>query len=246
MHLPDGFLGDGPSFGLIAVAVAALSVAVNRAKKSFFARVKVLQQKFATESNIGSFDVSVQTRLTKYGQSQIAKMAVIGSFVFATQMINLPVLPGVSGHLIGGVLAAAVLGPSLGLIVIASVLIVQSVFFADGGLLALGANIINMGLVGSVFGYWLAFYLRKTFKSKRGFSIAIFMASWCVVVVAALLASIEISLSGTASLKEIIPPMLKSHVLIGLLEAVITTVVLLLLKKQGMKLHFFLKKKDEL
>ncbi len=88
---------------------------------------------------------------------KLALMGILGAFVFAAQMvtIRLPAMPGTSGHMVGAVLLAIILGPHLGAIVISSVVIIQCLIFQDGGLLALGCNIINMALVPSYLGYFL-------------------------------------------------------------------------------------------
>ena len=84
---------------------------------------------------------------------KVPLMGLAGAFVFAAQMVNFPVAGGTSGHLMGGVLAAVLLGPAAGVVVITSVLIVQCLLFADGGIVALGANVFNMGVIGSAGGY---------------------------------------------------------------------------------------------
>ena len=95
-------------------------------------------------------------------------MGMMAAFVFAAQMVNFPVGPGVSGHLLGGVLAAVVLGPWAGAVVIAAVLLVQCFLFGDGGLTALGANFVNMGLIGSVGGYAIYAPIRRAIGGRSG------------------------------------------------------------------------------
>src|SRR5271157_2966654 len=95
-------------------------------------------------------------------------MGLAGAFVFAAQMVNFPVAGGTSGHLIGGVLVAALLGPAAALVVLTTVLIVQCFLFADGGVLALGANIFNMGIVGGVGGYWIYRLVCGALPGTRG------------------------------------------------------------------------------
>ena len=114
-------------------------------------------------------------------------LGLAAAFVFAAQMLNFPVAGGTSGHLIGGVLTAVLLGPSAAVIVLASVLIVQCFLFADGGVTAFGANIFNMGVIGGVVGY--AIYRERVpdvFRGTRGLVMAAAFAAWCSTVLAAI------------------------------------------------------------
>lgn len=157
----------------------------------------------------------------------IPVMGVMAAFIFAAQMFNFPVAGGTSGHLMGGVLAAMVLGPAAGSFVLASVLVVQCLIFQDGGLTALGANIFNLSIVGTLGGYGIFRFLKKYFafgsRSRTQFALA--FASWASVVLASTACAIELALSGTAPLKIVLPAMVGVHILIGIGEAVITVVV---------------------
>ena len=95
----------------------------------------------------GSLAYAVRRTNEELGEKQVPLMGVMGAFIFAAQMLNFPVAGGTSGHLIGGALAAILLGPWAGMLIMASVLIVQALIFQDGGLVALGANVFNMGVV---------------------------------------------------------------------------------------------------
>ena len=95
-------------------------------------------------------------------------MGVLSAFIFAAQMINFPVMGGTSGHLLGGVLAAVLLGPWAGAVVIACVLIFQCLVFQDGGLTALGANILNMALAGTLGGYFMYRVMAKLLGGRKG------------------------------------------------------------------------------
>src|SRR5271165_2759739 len=123
-------------------------------------------------------------------------MGMMSAFIFAAQMVNFPVGPGVSGHLLGSVLAAAMLGPWAGAVVIAAVLIVQCFLFGDGGLTALGANFVNMGLIGSVVGYAIYAPIRRWIGGQRGILIAAMIAAWFTVLLAAGACAAELSASG--------------------------------------------------
>jgi len=154
-------------------------------------------------------------------------MGVTAAFVFAAQMLNFPVAGGTSGHLLGGVLAAVLLGPWAGMLVIASVLIVQCLIFQDGGLLALTANIFNMGLIGAVGGYYLYAWLKSKLNNIVTASAS---AAWASVVIASSACAVELALSGTSPLGIALPAMAGIHVLIGIGEAIITGVVISLVQ----------------
>jgi len=151
-------------------------------------------------------------------------MGVMAAFIFAAQMLNFPVLGGTSGHLIGGVLAAVTLGPFCGAIVLSLVLIVQCLIFQDGGLTALGANIFNMALIGTIGSYYIYVFLKVTLF-KKNMLPAVFIASWLSVVFAALFCAFELAFSGVSPLKIVLPAMVFVHIFIGIGEAFITTLV---------------------
>jgi cobalt/nickel transport system permease protein len=157
-------------------------------------------------------------------------MGVMAAFIFAAQMLQFPVLGGTSGHLLGGVLAAVILGPYAGSVILTLVLTVQCFIFQDGGLTALGANIFNMAVVGTIFGYYLYIVLRKTLTPKK-MLVAIFISSWCSVVIAATFCALELAISGISPLKIVLPAMVFMHVFIGIGEAAITTSIISFLLK---------------
>ena len=110
---------------------------------------------------------------------------LVTAFVFAAQMINFPILPGASGHLLGGALVAILVGPWVGALCIAIVLVVQALLFADGGLTALGTNVFNMALVGVFVGYGVALALRRfARRSRAGLLATVFVASPPLLAVA--------------------------------------------------------------
>lgn len=152
-------------------------------------------------------------------------MGLMSAFIFAAQMVNFPVLGGTSGHLLGGVLAAVLLGPYAAPIVMACVLIVQCLLFQDGGLTALGANMFNMAIVGTIGGYVVLRLVQQVLTGRRGFFIAVFIASWVSILLSATVCALELALSGTVPLKIVLPAMALIHAIIGLGEAVITVMV---------------------
>ncbi len=134
------------------------------------------------------------------GERTTVLMGMVSAFVFAAQMVNFPVGPGISGHLLGGVLAAVILGPWGGAGVIAAVLIVQCLLFADGGLIALGANFVNMGLIGAVGGYAVYAPLRRLIGGRAGIVLGAMAAAWVSVVVSAGTCRLEMAASGRLDL----------------------------------------------
>jgi len=170
--------------------------------------------------------VSLAIRNTRgeFGERQIPLMGVMAAFIFAAQMINFPVAGGTSGHMLGGALAAIVLGPWAGILVMTTVISVQGLVFQDGGLVVMGANIFNMGILTALTGYGL---YRWASGRSRGIRLAVAgVAAWLSVVAAALMTSFELWLSGTSALRIVFPAMLGVHMLIGIGEALITVAAL--------------------
>lgn len=150
---------------------------------------------------------------------------LVTAFVFAVQLINFPILPGASGHLLGGALVAILVGPWVGSLCIAIVLAVQAFLFADGGLTALGTNIVNMALVGVFVGWGVALSLRPLARRGRsGLLATAFLAALVNTVVASLAFVLEYAIGGAAgaSLDTVFMLMLGIHVLIGIGEGIIT------------------------
>jgi cobalt/nickel transport system permease protein len=161
------------------------------------------------------------------GERQVPLMGVSAAFIFAAQMLNFTVAGGTSGHLLGGALAAILLGPWVGTLVITAVLVVQALLFQDGGLIALGANVFNMALVGVWAGYGTYWLLGRFVGSGRvGSLVRGFAAGWVSVVLAALCCAIELAISGTSAWGVAVPAMAGIHALIGIGEGLITVAVL--------------------
>jgi cobalt/nickel transport system permease protein len=158
------------------------------------------------------------------GEKQVPLMGVMAAFIFAAQMINFPVAGGTSGHLLGGALAAIVLGPWAAMVVMTAVIAVQSLLFQDGGLLVMGANILNMGLITSVIGYGL---YRAVFGRPRRVKLVVAgFGAWLSVMAGALATALELWLSGTSNLQTVTLAMLGVHAVIGIGEALITVAAL--------------------
>jgi cobalt/nickel transport system permease protein len=162
---------------------------------------------------------------------RIPLLGVAAAFVFAAQMLNFPVAGGTSGHLMGAVLSAVLLGPGAAVIVMTCVLMVQCLLFADGGILALGANIFNMAILGSIVGHVLYRSALRMIGGERGELVAVAVASWCSVVLASICCAGELAWSGTVSWQAAFPAMAGIHAVMGIGEAVITCLIIVAIKK---------------
>jgi cobalt/nickel transport system permease protein len=149
---------------------------------------------------------------------------LVAAFVFAVQMLNFPILPGVSGHLLGGALVAILVGPYVGALCISIVLILQSLLFADGGLSALGTNITNMALIGTFVGYGVAVLMRRIARrSRAGLLTTAFVAAFVNTVVASLGFVLEYAIGGQGlAVGTVFALMVGLHALIGIGEGIIT------------------------
>ncbi len=154
-------------------------------------------------------------------------LGVMAAFIFAAQMFNFPVVGGTSGHLLGGVLAAVLLGPWAGTLVMTAVVAVQALLFQDGGLLVMGANIFNMGVVGTLGGYALYRAVARLLGGEERARLpAAGIAAWASVVGGALGMALQLGASGVVPLELALPAMLGVHALIGIGEALITVAAL--------------------
>lgn len=162
-------------------------------------------------------------------QSRIVLMAVLAALIFALQMLNFPVAAGTSGHFGGGVLAGLVLGPWPGCLVMTAVLLIQAMFFGDGGITALGANILNMGVIAPFLGWGVYRLVTRLGSNRATLTAAAFAAGWTGVFASALAVGIELWVSGRADFFTVMGAMGFWHAIIGLGEGAITAGVLLYL-----------------
>ncbi len=226
MHIPDGFIDPKISYGLMGAAVAVLSYSLAKVK----AAVTVLaeQPAFAgVGKGIKSLAGKGRRVLTRLGEQKITLMGMVAALVFAAQMFNFPIDQGTSGHLIGGVLAVVLLGPFAGTIAVAAVVIIQALFFADGGLIVMGANVVNMACLGALVSYYVYAGLKRYLLEWQSIAVA----AWCSVMIAATATSLEIGLSGTFALGAVMGAMLKVHAVIGVAEALITVALVNVFRK---------------
>ena len=162
---------------------------------------------------------------------KVPLLGLAAAFLFATQMLNFPVAAGTSGHLIGGVLVAALLGPSAAVVVVTTVLIVQCFLFADGGVSALGANIFNMAILAVMAGYAVYRLLCRWLPGFRGRVTAIAFAGWFSTVLASISCAGQLALSGTVGWSAAFAAMAGVHVFIGIGEGLISALVLLSIQR---------------
>ncbi len=156
-------------------------------------------------------------------EATVPLFATLAAGVFAIQAMNIPIPWGTSGHMVGGVMTAILLGsPWAGVLLLTLVLIIQGLLFADGGLTVMGANILNMGIISTFVGYYAYIYSRKTFN----ITTASFIGAWLGLFVSALATAVELAVAGTFPLKEGLFFMGLYHAVIGLVaEGVITAIV---------------------
>ncbi len=182
-------------------------------------------------ASAGSLGYAVRRVNQKLDERQIPLMGVTAAFIFAAQMMNFTVAGGTSGHLLGGALAAILLGPWAGMLVLTSVLAVQALLFQDGGLLALGANVFNMAVVGVLVGWVVYTALTRLLRDRTwARMVSGFAAAWLSVFVASLVAAVELAVSGTSPWLVALPAMGLVHTLIGIGEGLITVGVLAFLQ----------------
>lgn len=202
MHVPDGFINAPVSVATGALAAAAVAVSLRGARREL--------------AGTGA----------GYGTERTAPLAgLVAAFLFAVQMLNFPVAAGTSGHLLGGALAAILVGPYTGVLCVSVVLLLQAVLFADGGLTALGVNITDMALVTTVVAYALFRGLVRVLPRRRSsVTAAAFVAALVSVPAAAVAFTGIYALGGTADVPigKVFTAMVGVHVLIGIGEAVIT------------------------
>lgn len=198
MHVPDGFLDLPTSIVTGAVAAGAVAIALRRAPKEFA------------------------------DDRKAPMVGIVATVIFASQMINFPVGAGTSGHLIGGALAAVLVGPATAVLCMSVVLIVQAFLFADGGITALGTNITLMGVV-AVLAAWAVFRAAMGVLPGRRWSVAVAAALGAFVSVPAAAAAFVLlfAFGGTVEvpLDAVLAAMVGWHTVIGIGEAVITALI---------------------
>ena len=197
MHIPDGFIPLWQCAIYYVILIVALYFSLNWARKNL-------------------------------DEKMVPLMAVLAAGIFAIMSMNMPIPFGTSGHMVGGALVAIVFcAPEAAVIVFTLVLLVQGLFFGDGGITALGANVLNMGIIGGFTGL----YVFKALRKPIGKYPAIGIASWLSIFLAAEAVAIEMWLAGTFPLIQGLAFMGLYHAFIGIIEAVLTVVVIMALEK---------------
>ena len=166
--------------------------------------------------------VAVRRTRIQLGERQVPMMGILAAFIFAAQTINFPVAGGSSGHLIGGALAAIVMGPWAATLIMTAVIAVQGLLFQDGGLMVMGWNILNMGVFAAFTGYAAYVLVIRLMREGRSGRLAgVFVAGWVSVEVGAIATALELGISGTSPVGLAVPAMAGVHALIGLGEGLI-------------------------
>ena len=185
---------------------------------------------------------------TELDERTVPLAGLVAAFIFAVQMVNFPILPGVSGHLLGGALAAILVGPYTGALCIAIVLIVQSLLFADGGISALGMNVINMAVIGVATGYLAAVFSARLCRRTAGLSLRQlgfvgFIAGLIGTICAAMGFVAEYAIGGASgvALDSVAAYMFATHVLVGVGEGAITSLTVIAVGKARPDLIYLLR-----
>jgi cobalt/nickel transport system permease protein len=173
----------------------------------------------------GTVGYAVRQTSKTLEEKSVPIMGVLAAFIFAAQMLNFPVFGGTSGHLLGAALAVIMLGFWPAILVMTAIFVIQALFFQDGGLLVLGANVFNMAIAAPAVAWCVYSLAKKIIKGDKGILIGTFAAAWATVVAAALLTALELALSGTTPLLLALASMLGVHAVIGIGEAIITTAI---------------------
>jgi cobalt/nickel transport system permease protein len=197
MHIPDGFIPLWQCGIYYIILFIALYFSLNWARKNL-------------------------------DEKMVPLMAVLAAGIFAIMSLNIPIPWGTSGHMVGGALVAIIFcAPEAAVIIFTLVLLVQMLFFGDGGITALGANVLNMGIIGGIVGL----YSFKALRKPIGKVPAIFIAAWLSIFLAAEMVAVELWLAGTFPLGAGLLLMGLYHAVIGVIEGILTVVVILALEK---------------
>lgn len=174
-------------------------------------------------ASVGFLGYALLKSKNTLNEKQTYYAALCGAYIFAMQMINVNVTHGTSGHFLGAALAAILFGPFVGMLILTTVLVIQCLFFGDGGALALGSNVLNMAVIGCLLASVVYTKLSKTFADKPIVKyLSMGLAAWVSVVAASLACTIEILLSNVQNPVAVLEDMLRVHSIIGIPEAVIT------------------------
>ncbi len=194
---------------------------------------------FLTNRIAGSLDVvsgatilyAARRVQVDFSGRMVPVMGVLAAFVFAAQMFNFPILGGTSGHLIGGTLLSILLGPMAGFLTMATVVIAQALFLQDGGLVALGANVFNICAVTCFSGYAIFKFLGGGSAGGKRLAFNGFIAGWASLLFSSACCALEIGISGAIPLRIGLSTMVGYHIVVGIIEGMLTAGVLTFLFK---------------
>ena len=226
MHIPDGFLDSKTAAGLSAAAAMVVGLALNKVR-ALVTELGLAPAMAGAGNGVKSLAGKVQRFVGEAGKSYLSKMAMVTSLVFAAQMFNFPIGHATSGHLLGGLFAALFLGPWGGALSLTMVLLVQATLYADGGLIVLGANIINMAFFGCIVSYFGYNFFKKTGLAD---TICLSFSAWASVVLTASACALELGLAGTYALGDTWNALVSVHVFIGVGEMFITLILVSIMK----------------
>ena len=198
--------------------------------------------------SLGTLWAYVRNAKNLVADKLIALTGMMSALIFVLQMINFPIAAGTSGHLLGGALAVIVLGPSLGIICISIVVVIQSLLFADGGLSALGVNVLNMAIITSLTGWLTITFWKKLFGDSQFTLISgSVIAGLLSVVFSSIAFVMEYAIGGTVSvpLGSVLIAMISTHLFIGLGEGIITALIISLLLRVRSDLVYANTKKNK-
>lgn len=173
--------------------------------------------------SIGVIGYSLLRAGEDLGEKQVPLMGALAAAIFAGQMLNFPVAGGTSGHLMGAALATILLGPWAAILVMTSVVSIQALMFQDGGLLALGGNIFNMGIIGVAVTYFIYRTVQR-FAGKQSWGVFVggALSGWLSIMIASLAVALQLAISGSSRANVVLPAMAGVHIVIGIGEALIT------------------------
>ena len=228
MHIPDGLLNFSTAFGALSASVFYGYIAHKK--------LKIASRESSTQNTkYAHFNFTPEMEnLENPNDWPLPLLASTAGFLFAAQMLNFPVLVGTSGHFLGSGFATALFGPYLSFFLLSIVLFIQALFFADGGLIALGANLLCMGIVAP----WSFILGRFLFRS-------LFAGALLSVVMASLTICLMLDWSGVLPFMSTAPLMLGIHSLIGVGEGFITVSALNFLKRTQVQRHLGLQSQIE-
>ena len=173
----------------------------------------------------GTVAYAIRKTTRESEEKKIPMMGVMAAFIFAAQLMNVPTPGGPPVHLVGAVLAAVLLGPWPATVVLTAVLAVQSFLIQDGGLLALGANVFNIGIIGTLGGYCIFSGVRKLIKGDRGIIVGTFIATWLSILVSTGAVALQMTVSGAAPAELVLPVLGGMNMVVGAIEGLITATI---------------------